>query len=815
MITRSRFALLIALAFSAACIAAPPASASFGYVGGLNMFGQGSSGTLAQLNYPYGFARSATGDFFIADTNRNKIIRLDASGQFLLEFGHPGTGDGEFNFPNSVAISPLNGDVWVGDSGNHRIQRFDQSGGFLGKVGGTASGTGNGQFNSVGGIAIKSDGTVYATDIFNHRVQYFDQTGAYLGQFGSSGTGDGQFNRPVGISLAESGDVYVVDRLNARVQYFTPGSPHTFAGKWGCNCSEPNPVGFVAPYGIFVDQSSTPDVVYVTNDYFNHTIKRFSLAGALLNKWGPEETLAPGSAAGDMAAPVGVIADSTGTAWVLEQGNSRIQTFSDVATSPTSTGTFGTKGNGDGQFKDPLGVAAAPDGSVYVTDGSNKRVQHLSAKNELLHEWGTAGAGPGEFEQMGGIAVAPDGDVWVLNYSDDTYASDSARVLRFSSDGTFIDEYTSMNGVSFSYARDLDIDTAGNVYVSDGGNFRVVKFASDGTFLTQWGQQGSDSGDADFQYNDGIAVNAAGTEVYVADASSNRVKKFDGTGSFIAESNAHTFIGSSAPGSFFQPTDVDIDPLSGDVFVSDRNNNRVQRFTPGLVFVSTFGQKGRDLGELQSPGFLSFDDGGYMWVADTNNDRVQRFGDAPVVTIDPPAATTTADAATITFQSSDAAADCDRVSGDSVALVMGANTISVTCTNLRGSDTATVSITREAPVTPPVTTPPATTPPGPAADPSLMLAKRIKLAIKLNFRVVCPEGCTVTPKLKIGKSTVRFKQVRKGAAAGSQKVTIKLSKKQLKKARKALSQRKKVQLQVTVQAYGAKQGKTGSAILKK
>lgn len=813
MFTRSRFALLIALTFSAAIFVAPSASASFGYVGGLNMFGQGSSGTLAQLNYPYGFARSATGEFFVADTSRHKIIKLDASGQFLLEFGYAGTGDGQFNFPNSVAISPLNGDVWVGDSGNHRIQRFDQSGGFLGKVGGTASGTGNGQFNGVGGVAIKSDGTVYVTDIFNQRVQYFDATGAYLGQFGSSGSGDGQFNRPVGISLAENGDVYVVDRLNARVQYFTPGSPHTFAGKWGCNCSEPNPVGFVAPYGIYVDQSSTPDVVYVTNDYFNHTVKRFTLAGALLNKWGPESTLTPGSAAGDMAAPVGVIADSTGTAWVLEQGNSRIQTFSDVATSPTSTGTFGTNGNADGQFRDPLGVAAAADGSVYVTDGGNKRVQHLSAKNELLHQWSSMGSGLGQFEQIGGVAVGPDGNVWVLNYANNSSDPDTSTVIRYSADGTYVAHYTSMNGIPFSYARDLDVDASGNVYLSDGGNHRVVKFADDGTFLTQWGQLGTDSGDADFQYNDGIAVNAAGTEVYVVDMSSNRVKKFDGTGGFIDESNPHTFIGSSTPGAFNQPTDIDIDPLSGDVYISDRNNNRVQRFTSDLSYVSAFGQRGRDWGEFQSPGFVSFDDDGYLWAADSMGDRVQRFGDAPVVTIDPVAASTTADAVEITFQSSDAAADCDRVSGESAGLVLGTNTISVTCTNLRGSGTASVSITREAPVVPPGPTPPGSTPT--TVDPTLTLAKRIKLSIKLSFRVTCPEGCTITPKLKIGKATVRIKPIRKSAAAGPQKVTVKLSKKQLAKARKGLKQRKKLKLEVTVVAYTAKQGKSGSAILKK
>lgn len=872
-------ATLVLLAVVVAFALPASAHASFGFVGGLNLYGQGSSDTLAQFTSPYGFARNADGEFFVADTGRNKIIKLSATGQFILEFGFAGNGDGQFNGPMGVAVSPLNGDVWVSDANNHRLQRFDQSGGFLGKVGGPSSGSGNGQFNTPGGVTVKSDGTVFATDIYNHRVQYFDASGTYLGQFGSSGSGDGQFNRPIGISLAESGNVYVTDRLNNRVQYFAPGTPYTFAGKFGCNCS--NPDGMVAPQGVFVDQSSTPDVVYVTNDWNDHVVMRFSLAGTLLNKWGPEGVPNPGSAAGVLSAPTGVIADSSGNAWVLESGNSRVQLFSDVASTPTSTGSFGTPGNGAGQFKEPLGVAAASDGSVYVTDTGNKRIQHLSAKNELLHEWGTTGSGPGEIEQLGGVAVAPNGDVYVLNYSNDAYDADSARVMKFSSTGTFITEYTGMGGLAFSYARDLDIDGDGNVYVSDGGNYRVVKFAADGTFITQWGQVGTDSGEGDFQYNDGIAVNAAGTAVYVVDQSSNRVQKFDGSGTSLAESGPHTYVGSTTPGSFYQPTDIDIDPLSGDVYIVDRNNNRLQRFTSGLSYISVFGQKGRDWAQFQYPEYLAFDNGGYLWVADSANDRVQRFGDAPVVSIQTPTdgLVTTDSSIVPTYTTSDAGSDC--VIEPAAPYADGVHDIDVNCMNLRGIGTDTVSVTVD-------TTAPSITIAGPvnqtstqdgsvvlsysvsdaldtapdctiasgatvpltigtntisvtctdeagngatatttvtrtaapsAAEPEfiLNLKKKIKPSSRVRFSVVCPAECKIETSVKIGRKTTRFRTTTLAGSTANKTITIKIKKSLLTKIKRAAGTKKPATFSVKLVplTYKAKQGKTGKASMSK
>ena len=49
--------------------------------------------------------------------------------EFLLSFGGPGTGNGQFNDPEGVAVDS-GGNIYVADTVNNRIQKFDSSGNF-------------------------------------------------------------------------------------------------------------------------------------------------------------------------------------------------------------------------------------------------------------------------------------------------------------------------------------------------------------------------------------------------------------------------------------------------------------------------------------------------------------------------------------------------------------------------------------------------------------------------------------------------------------------------------------------------------------
>jgi streptogramin lyase len=790
-----RSLVLTIAALAAMLVVVPQAHASFGFLGGASMHGGGADGDLLQFADPISIDRASNGDFYIVDNNGSRVIKVDQDGHFILEFGVSGNGDGQFTAPYGVAVAP-NGNVYVADLLNNRIQYFTPDGVFIGKFGGP--GTGDGQFNQLADVAVDAAGVVYAVDIFNHRIQYFSATGTFLGKWGTMGSAAGQFDRPIAISLDSDGTAYVSDRINNRVQYFAP-TTHAYAGTWGSAGASPG--SFYEPAGIFVNKATADHEVYVANDFQNHWIQRFSLTGDLINYWGTTNSSEGGHALGGLAGPSDLVVDGDYLAHVVDRYNHRVQLFQDVDGTPTSIGAWGTDGSTAGQFVRPNGVAAAADGSVYVADYGNNRVQHVSASGQVLDVWGSAGAGDGEFDNPRGIAVGAGGDVYVSDLN-------NARIQRFSPTGAFKDKWGTPGSANDQLAQPwgIDADAAGNIYVADSGNDRVVKFDADGNFITKWGQSGLGENNAEFGTIQGLAVNSAGTEVFVADAQARRVKKFDGSGAFLAQSGPYSPTPSSADGAFAAPSQLAVDPITGDVLVADANNNRVQRFSSSLVFISKFGLLGLGDGEFQAPVDIALDKNGNAWVSDSSNNRLQRFGVEPVVQILSPqnGVIVAGDSTPLSYSVSDPGATCDRSSGASAGpIAVGTQTLTVTCTNARGSGTASVSVTRLA----------ASTLPTAPTAPSIKLPKKLKLTKQLKISATCPAGCAVTARLKIGSKSYKLKAAALAGQQAAQTAKLAVSKSVLKKGKAALKAKKKVTLTITVTppgSDGAKQGKSGS-----
>src|SRR5206468_7405237 len=107
------------------------------------------------------------------------------------------------------------------------------------------------------------------------------------------------------------------------------------------------------------------------------------------------------------------------------------------------------------------------------------------------------------------------------------------------------------------------------------------KFDATGTFLTAWGSAGSDNGE--FENPVGVATDGSGN-VYVADTGNVRIQKFDASGTFL------TTWGSYGPdnGAFEYPFGVTTDG-SGHVYVADTYNNRIRKFDASCTFLTTWG----------------------------------------------------------------------------------------------------------------------------------------------------------------------------------------------------------------------------------
>jgi tripartite motif-containing protein 71 len=174
------------------------------------------------------------------------------------------------------------------------------------------------------------------------------------------------------------------------------------------------------------------------------------------------------------------------------------------------------------------------------------------------------------------------------------------------------------------------VDSSGNVFVLDNGNHRVQKFRISGTcptgttqvvsgvcFVTKWGTQGA--GPGQFKWPNGIGLDSSGN-VYVADTFNHRIQKFTSTGAFIRTWGT---VG-SGNGQFVYPTDVAVDS-SGNVFAVDEGNNRVQKFTSTGAFIRTWGTGGTGPSQFNYPQNVAIDAAGNVFVADSLNSRVQEF----------------------------------------------------------------------------------------------------------------------------------------------------------------------------------------------
>jgi streptogramin lyase len=123
---------------------------------------------------------------------------------------------------------------------------------------------------------------------------------------------------------------------------------------------------------------------------------------------------------------------------------------------------------------------------------------------------------------------------------------------------------------------------------------------------------------------------------WVVDPGNNRIQKFNSSGSWLQTVPGSGCAGASPPactagsgnGQFSGPKKVAIDS-SGNLWVIDNGNHRVEEFNSSGSFLLAFGGAGTGNGQFSTAGNgtqgIASDGSGNVWVADTGNSRVQEF----------------------------------------------------------------------------------------------------------------------------------------------------------------------------------------------
>jgi DNA-binding beta-propeller fold protein YncE len=267
-------------------------------------------------------------------------------------------------------------------------------------------------------------------------------------------------------------------------------------------------------------------------------------------------------------------------------------------------------------LKEPNSVALDNSGNVYIIDTDTSQIHGLDYNGIYLSQWGNKGSGNGQFERPKGIAVDSSGNVYVAD-------TNNHRIQKFYSDGTFHIKWGGKGSGDgqFSSPGGIAVDSSGNVYVADTNKHRIQKFDADGNYLTKWGGIGGidGSGDGQFFYPEGIAVDSSGN-VYVADTYNYRIQKFDSNGIYLTKWGGK----GSGDGQFNAPKGIAV-ASSGNVYVADTDNHKIQKFDSNGTYLTKWGDNGSINGQFFSPGGIAVDSSGNVYVADTNNYRIQKF----------------------------------------------------------------------------------------------------------------------------------------------------------------------------------------------
>jgi len=203
--------------------------------------GDGGPATAASLNGPFAVAVNAAGEIYIADTNNNRVRKVDLKGMITTvaggnTFGFSGDGGpataATLYAPESIALDSI-GNLYIADWGNARV-RLVNSAGFISTVAGNGSNgyNGDGQLATAARIsarcvALDAAGNLYIADEENSRIRKVDSEGiistvAGNGAFGFTGDGgpatEASLYSPYAVAVSKSGRIFIADFINNRIR---------------------------------------------------------------------------------------------------------------------------------------------------------------------------------------------------------------------------------------------------------------------------------------------------------------------------------------------------------------------------------------------------------------------------------------------------------------------------------------------------------------------------------------------------------------------------------------------------------------------
>ena len=242
----------------------------------------------------------------------------------------------------------------------------------------------------------------------------------------------------------------------------------------------------------------------------------------------------------------------------------------EVATGPVIGGQKGYAGDFgpaiEAWLDTPGGVVVAPNGDVYIADSNNHVIRRIDARTTNIepvagnHQAGNGFAGDdgpataAQLDTPNGVAIAPDGDLIVAD-------SHNQRIRR--------------------------VDRATGTITTIAGSGEI-------------GYDGDDQPAVQAALNTPSAVAAAPNgDIYIADTLNYRVRMIDAKTGLIhtvagngraGDAGDSVGVGDAGPAAFAtlnMPSDVALDPKTGDLYIADMHHNRIRKVDARTRLITT------------------------------------------------------------------------------------------------------------------------------------------------------------------------------------------------------------------------------------
>jgi sugar lactone lactonase YvrE len=669
--------------------------------------GDGGLATSAGLSYPSGVAVDSLGNLFITDNENNRIRKVGTNQiiSTVAGIGPSGSagsysGDGgpatnaHLYYPSGVAVDSL-GNLFIADDDNNRIRKVDTNAiittlagigpsGSAGSYSGDGGPAANASLNYPSSLVLDNSGNLFFADSGNNRIRKItlpSNPTLTLADVGAANAGNYSVvvSSPYGsvTSAVATLTVHLPPALTTQPQsqFIVNGQPASLTVsasgtppllyQWfqnGTNLQDNGNLSGSATSNMTLNAADTNSIgdytVVVTNAYGSAT----SMVAVISVGFAPSIATQPSNQTVFASSTLTLSMGASGTgpfAWQWQLNGTNLPNI--LITTVAGTNSSGYSGDGgpavNAQLTFPYGVALDGLGNLFIADENNGRIRKVGTNGIITTAAGTnskgysGDGGPAVNARLSspyGVAMDSLGDLFIADYGDNLIRKVGTNGIITTVAGSYpLSGYSGDGGPAvnarLSSPSGVAVDSLGNLFIADQGNYRIRKVGTNGIITTVAGtNSGGYSGDggpavnASLSQTTGVALDSLGN-LFIADQGNYRIRKVGTNGiiTTVAGTNTWGYSGDGGPAvnaTLYKPSGVAVD-VFGNLFIADYYNNRIREVGTSGIITTVAGTSSASYSgdggpaanaSLYHPFGVALDSLGNLFIADEINNRIRK-----------------------------------------------------------------------------------------------------------------------------------------------------------------------------------------------